>query len=75
MNRGKVVYLDDYRNERMGASRNLTAIIEGHLAEAGFWEEENDALLRYMDGNFKFRHDHLRVVHGRTGNGEPIELE
>jgi hypothetical protein len=75
MKTGKVVNLDDYRKARKTRPGNLTAVIEGHLAEAGFWDEGPDDLCRYLDGNFKFPHDYLKVVPGRTDKGEPMERE
>ncbi len=76
MKRDKVVNLDEYRKAKKASSSNLTTVIEGHLAEAGFWEEEPDELWRYLDGNFKFPHDYLKIVPGKDNKGElPTEQE
>lgn len=76
MKRDKVVYLDDYRKAKKASSSNLMTVIEGHLAEAGFWEDEPDELWRYLDGNFKLPQDYLKIVPGRNNNGElPTEQE
>ncbi|KAF0219151.1 MAG: hypothetical protein FD174_2237 [Geobacteraceae bacterium] len=75
MKTNKVVYLDDYRKGKKASPGNLTAVIEGHLAEAGYWEEEPDELWKYLDGSFKFPPGCLRIAPGRTNDGESPEQE
>lgn len=43
MERGKIVYLDEYRKKRLSRQKSLREMIEGHLAEAGLMERVNGA--------------------------------
>ncbi len=51
----KVYILDDYRKEKRAAARDMKAIIEEHLAEAGLYMRDPLELLNCLDGNLKYR--------------------
>ena len=51
----KVYILDDFRREKRAAARDMKAIIEEHLAEAGLYMNNPLELLDCLDGNLKYR--------------------
>jgi len=51
----KIYILDDFRRAKHSAARDMKAIIEEHLAEAGLYMRDPLELRDCLDGNLKYR--------------------
>ncbi|TWJ19256.1 hypothetical protein [Geobacter argillaceus] len=51
----KVYILDDFRRAKKAPARDMKAIIEEHLAEAGLYLHDASELKDCPDGNLKFQ--------------------
>ena len=66
----KVYILEDYRRAKKAALRDMQAIIEEHLAEAGLYMHDALELRDCLDGNFKFHPVDAGRLLGNRRDGE-----